>query len=237
MANKLKYRLQYLNIRYRIGSAQRFLIAMVSFITAAIVFAGIGVIRENIVLLTTSFFGILCSLVWLIKNRLHHSRFEAYHYYKVKKNTGMIQMRCLDLYRIFEGKTDKEVKDLLIEHSYSDFIRILKDYKEASFSNRVIQAHKTFIRPYMRALRASGLVAYHDLELENFLTEAVECDGVELEECFFPEANGYRVKLKYLGCMQNKMLALRYPISKCTNKHLHKFAASVPYYEVTITRS
>lgn len=237
MANKLKYRLQYLNIRYRIGSAQRFLIAMVSFITAAIAFTGIGIIKEIKVLLAMSSSVILYGLVLLTMKRLHKSKFKSYHYYKVKKSTGMIQMRCLDLYRIFEGKTDKEVKDLLIEHSYSDFIRILKDYKEASFSNRVIQAHKTFIRPYMRALRASGLVAYHDLELEKFLTEAVECDRVELEECFFPEANGYRVKLKYLGCMQNKMLALRYPISKCTNKHLHKFAASVPYYEVTITRS
>lgn len=236
MKHQIKSWFQYLKVRCLIGAAQRYLAVMVIFSAMTIAVTTIERLKENIMLLIVCTTGMLYYFILYIKERRFYSKFKAYNYYEVKILTGTIHMRIMDLYHQFAGKTDEEVKSLLIEYSYKDFVDIFKDYKESISSSRAIQTHKSFIRPFMMALRDSGLVSYMDSDLERYLTETTESDGIDPEECFLSELNGYCVKLKYIGCVQNKILALRYPITRKSKKYLHKFSTSVPYFEVTVIR-
>lgn len=229
---KIKNFLQYFRIRYLIGTTQRYLALMVlfsvGFTTAAF--------REFDWVHVMCFFGMLQYFMLYVKVRRFYSEYKIYKYYEVKITTGTIHMRTMDLSRIFAGKPDEEVKSLLIKYSYNDFMEIFKDYKDSGCGTRAIQTHKTFLRPFMKALRDNELVDYKDCDLERFITEAAECDGIDFEECFVSGLNGYRVQLKYIGCFQNKMIALRCPVYKCLKKYLHKFSISIPYYEVRVDR-
>ena len=237
MKNRIKSWYQYLNMRYLIGTTQRYLAVMVLFCTATIVVTSIDMFKDNIATLAVCTTGMLYYFILYVKDRNFYSKYRHYDYYEVKRATGTIHMRIIDLYRRFVGKTDEEVKNLLVEYSYNDFVEIFNDYKESPIGSRSINTHKTFVRPFMKALRDNGLVAYKDMELEKFLTEAIECDGIEIEECYLSEFNGFSVKLRYIGCVQNKILALRYPITRCTKKYLRKFSTSIPYFEVIVARS
>lgn len=236
MKHKIKNGLYYFNVRYMIGTIQRYLAIMMLFSAATVAVTSIEWFKGNIEILAVCCTGMLFYFILYIKERRFYSKYKSYDYYEVKTPTGTVHMRAIDLYRRFVGKTDEEVKSLLIEHSYNDFVAIFKDLKESGHGSRTIQTHKTLLRPFMEALRDSGLVIYEDIDLENFLTETVECDGIDFEGCFVSEVNSYRVRLKYIGCVQNKMLALRYPITKCSKKHFHKFRTSIPYFEVAVER-
>ena len=233
---KIKNWLQYFKVRYLIGTTQRYLAVMVLFSIATVAATAIDRFKGNIEILIVCTTGMLYFFMLYVKERRFYSKYKPYNYYEVKIPTGTIHMRIIDLYCRFAGKTDEEVRTLLIEYSYNDFAEIFKDYKETNLGSRAIQTHKTFIRPVMKALRDNELVMYEDSDLESFLTETTECDGIDVVKCFFSVSNGYRVQLRYIGCIQNKILALRYPITKCSKKYFHKFSTSIPYFEVTVVR-
>lgn len=233
---KIKHWLQYFKVRYMIGTMQRYLAVMTLFSVATVAVTIVERFKGNIEIFVVCATGMFYYFLLYVKERKFYSKYQSYNYYEVKSSTGTVHMRIIDLYRRFAGKTNEEIKSLLIENSYHDFIDIFKDYKELNFGSRAIQTHKTLVRPFMKALRDNELVAYEDLDLERFLNETTECDGIDLEECFFSILNGYRVQLRYIGCVQNKILALRYPIAKCSKNHFRKFSTSVPYFEVTVMK-
>lgn len=236
LKNKMKNLIQYLKVRHLIRIKQKYLILMILFSGATVAATSIDKYKHNLGIIFACFIGMIYFFVSYIKVKKFYSNYKIYDLYEVKVSTGTIHMRIIDLYRRFIGKSEKEIKQLLIDCSYKDFMEIIKNYKEMGSGSRIIQTHKTLIRPFMKALRDSGIVNYEDTDLENYLTEVAECDGIDFTECFLSEYNGYRVQLKYIGCIQNKMIALRYPITKLNKKRLNHFSIVIPYYEVTVNK-
>lgn len=236
MKRKIKNWKDYFHVRSLIEVIPRYLAMMLLFCIATVIVTSVEQSKENIYVVLSCVTGMLFYFFMYLKAKKFYLQYRSYTLYEVKKSTGTVHMRIVDLYRRFKGRKDEDIKEYLIDRSYKDFVEIFNDYKESSDVSRAIQTHKSFARPFMRALRDSDLVVYDKDELRRFFKDSIETNG-DIDTLEFPETNGYKVTIMYLGCLQNKMIALRKPITRCTDQDLKKFGTVIPYYEITVTRA
>ena len=236
MKQKIKNWIEYFNVRYSIGTTQRYLAMMTLFSVATVIVTYAERWKNNVYVLLPCVAGMFFYLILYIESRFFYSKYKSYKLYEVKKSTGTIHMRAVDLHHRFHNISEEEAKKYLIEKSYKDFVSILEDYKESNTETRMIQTHKSFVRPFMQALRDLKMVSYVDEELENFFSSAIECDGIDVEKLDFLTLNGYSVVIKYMGCHQNKMIALRMPIFSRCNYYLARFSVAIPYFEIIVKK-
>lgn len=241
MLFKLKSYLTYAFIRSEINEKTRLLCELIvcAIATIAITFLPISGVA---MIVAASFFSIytLTVLYFYIKRSRRDTRYSMYDLYMVNKATGMIHMRYKDLKQPLAGKSEDQVKEYLINQSHQDFLDILDDMlkKGKGFRSVCIQTHKTFIRVFMQALQERGFISYSEDELEANLTRFQEDNLPEdtTRVFFSPRCADHLVKLKYLGMKQNRLLALRAPLSDYQSWKI-KFQTKIPYYELDVSVS